>query len=55
MSFFQQFYINWLCYTNSIMPYDISNERQLYFEHYELLQVEIGTFITKGEVKTCQA
>ena len=52
MSFFKQFYINWLCYTDGIMAYDISNERQFYSEHFELLQVQIGTFITKGKVKT---
>ena len=51
MTFFQQFYINWLYYTDCIMPYDISNERQFYSEHFELLQAQIGTFITKGKVQ----
>ena len=52
MSFFRHFYINWLCNTDCIMPYDTSNERKFYSEHFELLNIQIGTFIRKGKVKT---
>ena len=55
MSFLQHFYINWLCHTDGIIPYDISNERQFYSEHFELSQVQLGTFITKGKEKTRKA